>query len=320
MPTILVTGAAGFIGSYVAKALLARGDVVVGVDDFNDYYDVALKEKRVAPLRENANFTLYRGDIRDHDAMKKVFAKRSIDTICHLAARAGVRPSVQYPKLYVETNILGTENILECAREFTIPHVVFASSASVYGNSSAVPYKESDPVDHPISPYAATKKACELLAYTYHHLYGLRCIGLRFFTAYGPAGRPDMAYFLFADALRSGKPIQVFNKGKLRRDFTYIDDIVDGVVRALDADHLGYDIINLGNSKPVELGYFIKCLEKEMGVTGEKIMCDMQPGDVLQTYADVTKAKELLLWEPHTSIEDGLHRFVEWYKAEYMKP
>lgn len=317
MSTILVTGAAGFIGSYVTKALLARGDVVIGVDDFNDYYNITLKEKRVKPFQANTNFTLYRDDIRDHNAMKKVFAKHSIDKICHLAARAGVRPSVQYPKLYVETNILGTENIFECAREFTIPHVVFASSASVYGNSSAVPYKESDPVDHPISPYAATKKTCELLAYTYHHLYGLRCIGLRFFTAYGPAGRPDMAYFLFADALRTGKPIQVFNHGKLRRDFTYIDDIANGVIRAIDADHLGYEIINLGHSKPVELGYFIECLEKEMGASGKKVMCDMQPGDVLQTYADVTKAKDLLGWEPHTPIEEGLHRFVQWYTAEY---
>ncbi|MBI2426764.1 MAG: GDP-mannose 4,6-dehydratase [Candidatus Kerfeldbacteria bacterium] len=319
MSTIFLTGGAGFIGSFVAEKLLGRGDTVVCVDDFNDYYDVTLKEARVEPFTHNPNFTLYRKDIRDLAAMKEIFAKHRIDKVCHLAARAGVRASIKDPLLYTEVNVDGTTNLLECCRIFNVKHFIFASTSSVYGNNKKIPFSEDDPVDHPISPYAATKKATELIAHTYSHLFGIRCIGLRFFTVYGPKGRPDMAAFLFADGIMNGTAIQVFNHGNMERDFTYIDDIVDGVLRSIDADELRYEIINLGNSHTVKLTTFIELIERGLGKTANKEFCEMQPGDVPKTHADITKAQRLLGWQPHTKIEKGIEHFIQWYVNEYKR-
>lgn len=319
MSTILLTGGAGFIGSFVANQLLERGDTVICVDDFNDYYDVVLKEARVKPFARDPRFTLYRKDIRDLAAMKEIFSKHRIEKVCHLAARAGVRASIQDPILYTEVNVNGTTNLLECCRVFTVKHFVFASSSSVYGNNTKIPFSESDPVDHPISPYGATKKATELIAHTYSHLFGIRCIGLRFFTVYGPKSRPDMAAFLFADGINAGTPIKVFNHGNMERDFTYIDDIVDGVLRSLDADHLIYEIFNLGNSDTVKLTRFIELIERGLGKKAKRELCDMQPGDVPKTHADITKAQRLLGWQPHTKIEKGIEHFIQWYVNEYKR-
>lgn len=310
---ILVTGGAGFIGSHVIKALLDHGEEVISIDDFNDYYDVSLKENRILPFKDHPQFQLYRNDICDFPKLKTLFEEHTIDKICHLAARAGVRASIQAPFLYERVNIMGTMNLLELARDYKVKNFVFASTSSVYGGNTKIPFTETDQVDRPISPYAATKKAGELLCYTYHHLYELSITCLRFFTVYGPCGRPDMALFKFAKAIEENRPIDVYNFGKMKRDFTYIEDIVNGVVSALDKE-LGYEIINLGNSHAEDLEYFIQCIEKELEEKAIRNYIPIQPGDVPETYADITKAKKLLHFEPKTHIEEGIKKFIEWYK------
>ena len=314
---ILVTGGAGFIGSHTIKKLLKRGDDVVVVDDFNDYYDVTLKEDRISKFLGNPDIPVYREDIRNLDAMKKIFKEQKIDKVCHLAARAGVRASLLDPFLYEEVNVRGTLNLLECAKEFGIENFVYASSSSVYGGNKKIPFSESDPVDNPISPYAATKKTCELLAHTYHHLYKLRTTGLRYFTVYGPWGRPDMALFKFTRLIKKGEPIEVYNFGKMKRDFTFIDDIVAGTISSLDKN-LDYEIINLGNNHTEELSYFIECIEKELGKQAIKELKEIPPGDVPQTYANIEKAKTLLGFEPKTRITEGIKEFISWYQQYYQ--
>jgi len=313
---VLVTGVAGFIGSFVADALLSCGDEVIGLDSLNDYYNPQLKKDRLKFLEKKDGFKFYQVDLAEYNEVEKVFKENKIDKVLNLAAQAGVRYSLKNPLAYQRSNLQGFVNLLEMVRNFEVPDLVFASSSSVYGNQEKVPFSETDNVDRPISLYAATKKSNELMAYTYHHLYGINCTGLRFFTVYGPWGRPDMAYFSFSKKILSGETIQVFNQGKLRRDFTYIDDIVAGVLKTLDQP-FEYEIINLGNNQPVELMHFIEVLEKELGTEAKKEMLGMQPGDVYQTYADISKAKKLLDWQPTTSIEQGLKKFVEWYKMYY---
>ncbi|KKR54643.1 MAG: NAD-dependent epimerase/dehydratase [Parcubacteria group bacterium GW2011_GWA2_40_23] len=314
---ILVTGGAGFIGAYTAKALISRGDEVIIIDDFNDYYSQELKRNRIATLLKDSPIKIYESDICDFTKLEKIFSENKIEKICHLAARAGVRASIDDPFIYQKTNIEGTLNLLELARRNKIQNFVFASSSSVYGNNSKIPFSEEDFVDKPISPYAATKKTCELLGYTYHHLYGLNVMGLRFFTVYGPWGRPDMAYFKFAEAIKNNKPISLFNYGiDLKRDFTYIADIVEGILSALDKN-LAYEIINLGNNSPVDLARFVEIIEQNFGKMAEKQYLPMQQGDVMITYANIDKAKKLLGYKPQTSIEDGLYMFIKWFK-EYF--
>src|SRR3989344_207159 len=308
---VLVTGGAGFIGFHVAKVLLARGDEVVVVDNLNDYYDVTLKKARLAQIQDRVTF--YHLDISDFDALRRVFLNHTFDKICHLAAQAGVRYSLKNPFAYHKANNLGTLNVLELMREFNVKDLVFASSSSVYGGNTKIPFSVTDPVDQPISLYAATKKHTEHMAHIYHSLYGLNCLGLRFFTVYGPWGRPDMALFHFTQSIMDGKPIQVFNNGDHSRDFTFISDIVDGVLKSLDKVK-GFEILNLGNNKPVELMHFISCIEKEVGRTAEKQFVPMQQGDVHKTYADIDRTKEVLGWEPRTTIEEGIHQFIAWYR------
>jgi UDP-glucuronate 4-epimerase len=312
MRTVLVTGAAGFIGSHVVDALLAKGDKVIGVDCFNDYYDPQVKEKNISQHKDNPNFVLYRDDIVDMKAMRIVFSKHKIDKICHLAARAGVRPSIQEPLLYNEVNITGTLNLLELAREFNVKYFVSASSSSVYGKNKKVPFSETDNVDNPVSPYAATKKAGELLCYTYSHLYNINVTCLRFFTVYGPRGRPDMAPYMFTKNIMEGKSIKKFGNGSSKRDYTYIADITDGVIKALDKE-FRYEIINLGNSDTIDLNSFISLVEE---ITNKKAIIEQlpdQPGDVPITYADPKKAEELLGFKAKTSFREGMRKFYEWY-------
>ncbi|MFH1173045.1 MAG: GDP-mannose 4,6-dehydratase [bacterium] len=313
---ILVTGGAGFIGSHLVKKLIARGNQVIIIDNFNDYYDPALKEARINILLKGLDFKLYRSDIGDKESLRKIFQENKIDQICHIAAQAGVRYSIEKPDVYIQSGIVGTHNLLEMAREFGLKDFVFASSSSVYGNNQKVPFNETDNVDHPISLYAATKKANELQAHVYHHLYGINCWGLRFFTVYGPWSRPDMAPIKFAKAISQGQSIDVYNQGQHRRDFTYIDDIVSGIISALD-NCQGYEIINLGNNQSVELEYFIQLLEDNIGKKAIKNYLPLQPGDVLETYADISKAQKLLNYHPQTKIEEGIKKFVEWYKEYY---
>ena len=316
---ILVTGAAGFIGSYVAHSLLDDGHEVVGLDNFNDYYDASLKEARFQTLETRNGFEMVRGDLVDYDLLTTLFAQHSFDRVCHLGAQAGVRYSIENPAAYQKSNLEGHFNILEACRHAKIERLVYASSSSVYGGNKKVPFSEDDPVDHPISLYAATKKANELMSHTYTHLYGLQTVGLRFFTVYGPWGRPDMAYWLFTDAMLNGRPISVFNHGKMERDFTYIDDIVAGVKAALFVDGLDpYEIFNLGNNKPENLMDFIQTLADALGVEPKMEMLPMQAGDVPITFADVSKAQQKLGYQPTISMEEGLKRFVVWYK-EYVK-
>ncbi len=322
---IFLTGAAGFIGSYVAHALLADGHEVVGFDNFNDYYDVSLKEARFQGLEtcaatggKRAGFTMIRGDLCDAELLTKLFAEHSFDRVCHLAAQAGVRYSIENPAAYQRSNLEGHLNILEACRHAKIERLVYASSSSVYGGNKKVPFSEDDPVDHPVSLYAATKKANELMSHTYTHLYGLQTVGLRFFTVYGPMGRPDMAYWLFTEAMLKGEPIKVFNHGKMERDFTYIDDIVSGVKASLFADGLEpYEIFNLGNNTPENLMDFIQTLGDALGVEPKMEMLPMQAGDVPTTFADISKARKKLGYQPSTSMAEGLTKFVEWYK-EYF--
>ncbi len=331
---VLVTGAAGFIGYHLAKRLLANGCRVVGLDNLNPYYDVALKAARLEELKSESNFTFFKFDLSDRKQLEDIFNGTEFDVVVNLAAQAGVRYSLENPHAYVDSNLVGFVNLLECCRHHAVPHLVFASSSSVYGANTTMPFSVHDNVDHPVSLYAATKKANELMAHTYSHLYGLPCTGLRFFTVYGPWGRPDMALFLFTQAILENKPIQVFNHGKMQRDFTYIDDIIEGVVRVMgrlpeanpnwqgDAPDPGtsyapYKIYNIGNNQPVELLKFIEVIEAALGKKAKKQFMDLQPGDVVATYADVDDLMQDVGFKPATPIEKGVALFIEWYQRFY---
>jgi len=311
---ILVTGSAGFIGAHVVKELTARGDEVVGIDNYNDYYDQKLKRDRVNFLRPN--IVEYEIDIADKEVVSKVFENHRFDAICHLAAQAGVRYSLENPDIYISANIIGTHNLLEQCRLHGIKKFIFASSSSVYGGNEKIPFSENDLVDKPVSLYAATKKANELEAHSYFHLYGINVVGLRFFTVYGPWGRPDMALFKFVKAILKGDAIDVYNQGEMKRDFTYIDDIVSGVLASIDYCQ-GYEIFNLGNNNPVDLKDFISVIEEALGIHAVRNYLPLQPGDVVKTYANIDKAKNILEWRPKTDIRSGIERFVEWYKSYY---
>ncbi|MDQ3803446.1 MAG: GDP-mannose 4,6-dehydratase [Acidobacteriota bacterium] len=316
MRNVLVTGGAGFIGSHLVGRLLAEGGWRVSVvDDFNDFYEPAVKRRNVGPFEGRADFRLFEADIRDRAALGEVFGGARFDCVVHLAARAGVRPSLGEPVLYLETNVNGTLNLLEAARSSGVPQFVFGSSSSVYGENEKVPFAEDDPVARPISPYAATKAAGELLCHTYAHLYGLRCVALRFFTVYGARQRPDLAIHKFARLISEGKPIPVFGDGTTRRDYTYVDDIIAGVRAAMDYEASRYEIINLGESRTVELRELIALLERELGRAAVVEHRPTQPGDVPQTFADISKARLLLAYDPQVPIEEGLRRFVEWFKG-----
>lgn len=314
---VLITGGVGFIGSATAKALMDRGDEVVLIDNFNDYYDPKLKHDRLDIFLKDyaGKFTLYTGDIRDRAFLEEVFVKESVDKIVHLAAMAGVRSSLLDPSLYVDVNVQGTLNMLDMSVKHGIKNFVYASSSSVYGNNTKMPFEESDPVDTPISPYAATKKATELLAHVYSHVHGLKTTGLRFFTVYGPWGRPDMGVFGFIDKILRGETIEVYNFGEMRRNFTYIDDIVSGILAVLDADFT-YEIVNIGGDRDEALLDYIAAIEKHSGKTADKKLMPMQPGDVVSTVADISKLRKLG-WEPTTRIDEGVRKFVEWYKEYY---
>lgn len=331
---VLVTGSAGFIGSALSLRLLARGDQVIGVDNLNDYYDVELKQARLARTLEQPGFTDLRLDIQDREAISAAFAKHQPQRVVNLAAQAGVRYSIENPMSYVDTNLTGFANILEGCRHQGVEHLVFASSSSVYGANTAMPFSVHHNVDHPLSLYAASKKANELMAHTYSHLYRLPATGLRFFTVYGPWGRPDMALFKFTRAILAGEPIEVFNYGHHRRDFTYIDDIVEGVIRVLDrpaspnpnwdgaspdpaTSAAPYRIYNIGNQHPVELLRYIEVLEDGLGKRAEKILLPLQPGDVPDTYAEVSDLVRDTGYKPDTAVETGIARFVAWYRGYY---
>jgi len=313
---ILVTGAAGFIGYHLSARLLERGDSVVGVDNFNAYYDVSLKEARLARLSGRRGFEVVRADIADREAMERVFASGRFDAIVNLAAQAGVRYSVENPHAYVESNVVGFLNVLEGARRHGTGHLVFASTSSVYGLGTDLPYRESADTDHPISLYAATKKSNEVMAHAYAHLFGIPTTGLRFFTVYGPWGRPDMALFKFTRGILDGTPIPVFNEGRMVRDFTYVDDIVEGVVRVIDRP-APYRIFNIGNHRRVELLDYIRAFEKALGKEAKLDLLPMQPGDVRATEADTAALQEATGFHPATPVEEGVRRFVAWYRAYY---
>jgi UDP-glucuronate 4-epimerase len=325
--TILVTGAAGFIGFSLASRLLRDGEAVFGIDNLSPYYDVALKRSRLALLQQYAGFRFEPADIADRRAMQDLFARERFDAVVHLAAQVGVRYSIEQPLAYVDSNLVGFGHILEGARAQRLPHLVFASSSSVYGANRKLPFSESDNVDQPITLYGATKKANELTAYSYAHLYGLPCTGLRFFTVYGPWGRPDMALFKFTKAILAGEPIPVFNEGRMVRDFTYVDDIVEAIVRILaagtglhDAAEPGppYQVFNVGNGRQVELLHYIRILETCLGRKAQLQMLPMQPGDIAVTMADVTRLERAIGFRPQTTVEHGVGRFVDWYLAHYQ--
>jgi UDP-glucuronate 4-epimerase len=316
LKTYLVTGAGGFIGFHVSRALLARGDRVLGLDNLNDYYDVSLKEARLRLLQDNNNFTFYKEDLANREGLIKIFGQNRIQVVCNMAAQAGVRYSLKNPFAYQRSNLEGFLNIIHLSQEHKVENFVYASSSSVYGSNKKVPFSVQDRVDNPISLYAATKKANELIAHTYSHLYSLPCSGLRLFTVYGPWGRPDMALFIFTKAITKNQPIEVYNFGKMRRDFTYIDDIVQGVLASMDRP-VPYAIYNLGNSRAVDLLYFIECIEKELGKKAEKKMLPMQPGDVVETYADISESERDLGFQPTTRIEEGIASFISWYRSYY---
>ncbi len=331
---ILVTGAAGFIGMTTSLRLLARGDEVVGLDNLNDYYEVSLKENRLARLTPHANFHFVKLDVADRAGMEGLFAAEKFDRVIHLAAQAGVRYSLQNPHAYVDSNVVGFTNILEGCRHNRVQHLVYASSSSVYGGNTRMPFSEHDSVDHPISLYAATKKANELMAHTYSHLYGLPTTGLRFFTVYGPWGRPDMALFLFTRAILEGRPIDVFNHGNMQRDFTYVDDIVEGVIRVVDktaavnpeydpifadpaTSNAPYRVFNIGNNNPVQLLDFIGAIEEALGMKAEKRLLPLQDGDVPATYANTDLLNDWVGFVPGTSVREGVGRFIAWYRDYY---
>lgn len=332
---ILVTGAAGFIGYHLAEHLLARGAKVIGIDNLNDYYDPHLKEARVERLKRHGEFSFFRIDLKEKEAIDRLFESHRPELVVNLAAQAGVRYSIENPYAYVDSNLIGFVNILEACRHYPVKHLVYASSSSVYGGNTVVPFSTEHQVDHPVSLYAASKKSNELMAHAYSHLYGIPTTGLRFFTVYGPWGRPDMAYYSFTQRILKGEPIKVFNYGKMERDFTYVDDIVEGIVRLLELPpqaNKGWDeesgllsestapykIYNIGNNQPVKLEAFIGALESALGKEAEKIYMEMQPGDVLRTYADVTDLEKKIGFKPETTIEEGLAKFVEWYRAYYQ--
>lgn len=334
---ILVTGVAGFIGFHVTLRLLERGDTVIGVDNLNDYYDVSLKEARLAAIRSHGqaeNFRFEKLNIADNEAIESLFQAEKPERVIHLAAQAGVRYSLQNPHAYIQSNIVAFTNILEACRSNNVQHLVYASSSSVYGGNTKMPFSEEDSVDHPVSLYAATKKANELMAHTYSHLYALPTTGLRFFTVYGPWGRPDMSPFLFANAILNDRPIQVFNHGNMMRDFTYIDDIVEGVVQVVDklatanasfntdnpnpsSSHAPYRIFNIGNNQPVKLMDFIGFIEQSIGKVAKKEFLPMQDGDVTATYADTSALEKWVNFKPDTPLKDGIEQFVRWYREYY---
>ena len=331
---ILVTGAAGFIGSRLSERLLARGDHVIGLDNLNDYYEVSLKQARLAKLTPHPNFDFHKLDIVDRAAIDKLFADTKPQRVMHLAAQAGVRYSITNPRAYIEANVVGYMNILEACRHLPVEHLVYASTSSVYGANTNMPFSVHDNVDHPVSLYAATKKANELMAHTYSHLYRLPTTGLRFFTVYGPWGRPDMSLFLFTRKILAGEPIDVFNYGNHRRDFTYVDDIVEGVMRCIDkvatpssvwtgdepdpgTSAAPYRLYNIGNNSPIELMDFISTLEKCLGIEAKKNLLPLQLGDVPDTYADVTALVDDMGYKPNTPLEVGIGNFVKWYKEYY---
>lgn len=331
---VLVTGSAGFIGNNLSQQLLTRGDEVIGIDNLNDYYDVTLKQARLAKILEHDNFTEARFNLEDRDAVNELFATHKPDRVVNLAAQAGVRYSLENPHAYIDTNIIGFINILEACRHNDVEHLVYASSSSVYGANTNMPFSVHNNVDHPVSLYAATKKSNELMAHTYSHLYQIPTTGLRFFTVYGPWGRPDMALFLFTKKILAGEPIDVFNYGNHRRDFTYIDDIVEGVIRTLDqvpssnaswsGDHpdpatskAPYKLYNIGNNQPVELRHYIAVLEDCLGKKATQNLLPLQPGDVPDTYADVDALVQDVNYKPQTTVEQGIANFVKWYKEYY---
>lgn len=321
MASYLVTGAAGFIGFHTSMRLLERGDKVIGVDNVNDYYSTTLKRDRLAQLETMGNFSFHEVDIADLAGLREALGGDRVERVIHLAAQAGVRYSIDHPEAYVHSNLVGHLNILEfCRHSDSIDHMVYASSSSVYGGNTKLPFSEDDRVDQPISLYAATKKADELMSHVYSHLYGLSAVGLRFFTVYGPWGRPDMAMWLFTRAILAGKPIKVFNHGNMRRDFTYIDDIVTGVIATADKrppdmpETGGHRVYNIGNNRPEDLMHMISVLENAVGREAEKTMLPMQPGDVEATYADIEAIRRDYGFEPETPIEEGIPRFISWYR------
>jgi UDP-glucuronate 4-epimerase len=332
---VLLTGAAGFIGMHIAQRLLERGDEVLGLDNLNDYYEVSLKEARLSRLTGHPNFRFVKMDVADRSGMAELFAREKPQGVIHLAAQAGVRYSLKNPHAYVDSNLVGFVNILEGCRHARVEHLVYASSSSVYGGNTKMPFSEHDNVDHPVSLYAATKKANELMAHTYSHLYGLPATGLRFFTVYGPWGRPDMALFLFTRAILENRPIDVYNHGNMQRDFTYIDDIVEGVVRVLDkpaqpspvfdsnqpdpgASNAPYRVFNIGNNQPVSLMDYIEALESALDKAAEKNFLPMQAGDVPATYADTAELDTWVGFKPNTPVGEGVARFVAWYREHYQ--
>jgi UDP-glucuronate 4-epimerase len=325
MKKILVTGSAGFIGFHLSQRLLSKGDQVIGLDNLNNYYDVSLKEARLNLLKTQNNFSFYKLDLADQEAIENLFKAHKFDVVVNLAAQAGVRYSLKNPQAYINSNIVGFTNILEGCRHSQVKHLVFASSSSVYGANTKIPFSVYDNVDHPISLYGASKKSNELMAHTYSHLFNLPATGLRFFTVYGPWGRPDMAFFLFTKAILSGQPIDVFNYGKMKRDFTYIDDIVEGLVRVIDKipqpdpiiSNAPYKIYNIGNNNPIELLRFIEVIESCLGIKAQKNMLPIQQGDALITYADVDDLIKDVGFKPNTPIEVGIKHFVDWYKDFY---
>ncbi|BDD06889.1 NAD-dependent epimerase [Aureibacter tunicatorum] len=336
---ILITGAAGFIGFHLARKLLSIGENVIGIDNINDYYEQSLKYDRLKEcgidriaIESNnnliqsdkfPNFSFVKIDITDRESIEKLFEKEKFDVVVNLAAQAGVRYSLENPHAYVDSNLVGFINLLECCRHNQIKHFVYASSSSIYGMNDKIPFAEEDRVDHPVSLYAATKKSNELMAHSYSHLYSLPTTGLRFFTVYGPWGRPDMAPMLFANAISQGKPIKVFNHGDMERDFTYIDDIVNGINEVIknppskDDDRPFYRLFNIGNSKPIHLMEFIETIEKSLNIKAKLDMLPMQPGDVKRTWADTSNLEKLVMYKPNTSLEEGVEKFIKWYKKYY---
>lgn len=332
----LITGSSGFIGFHLSNLLLNKGFQVVGIDNMNDYYDTQLKEDRLKQLKERENFSFYQIDLKDKENLDRLFEAEKFDYVINLAAQAGVRYSITNPYAYVDSNLIGFVNILEACRNYPVKHLLYASSSSVYGGNKVAPFSTEHNVDHPVSLYAATKKANELMAHTYSHLYKISTTGLRFFTVYGPWGRPDMAYFSFTKDILEGKEIKVFNHGKMERDFTYVDDIVNGIYKLLDKVPQGntewdeskdklsdsfapYKIYNIGNNSPVSLMKFINTLEDKIGIEAKKVYMDMQAGDVLRTYADVSDLEKDIDFKPNTSIEEGLEKFIKWYREYYKK-
>ena len=331
---ILITGTAGFIGMHLSKKLLKQGHQIIGLDNLNDYYDVQLKKDRLEILNKYDNFTFYEADLADREAVEAIFEKEKIDVVINLAAQAGVRYSLENPHAYVDSNLVGFVNILEACRHHEIKHLIYASSSSVYGANVKMPFSTDDAVNHPVSLYAATKKSNELMAHTYSHLFNVPTTGLRFFTVYGPMGRPDMAYFSFTKKILAGETIQVFNNGEMMRDFTYIDDIVEGIVRLIDQppkanpdfdlghpkaseSHAPYKVYNIGNNQPVKLMDFIQTIEKHLGIEAKKEFLPMQPGDVKATYADIDDLTEATGFKPSTTIDEGIKKFVDWYMGYY---